>query len=128
MDTSENKSSLLSRFRKKYPGIVTLITVITTFASLFTAINVWFGVQVRPAWHWEYVHLKDDFNQLKIDHYSLQEMILSRDLARFVSLRERYIMKDESVPDWLDEEIATIKSNKSEIEEQRKSYRDKISK
>lgn len=112
-----NIAERLRQFKKKYPGIIATITIITTFGTVFTVTNALFGVQVRPAWHWEYVHLQDNFYDLKIEHQNLKIVILQRDLARFNTLRDGYMKKDEQVPDWLDEEIATIKAHIDQIRE-----------
>ena len=112
-----NIAEKLRQFKKKYPGIIATITIVTTFGTFFTVTNAMLGVQVRPAWHWEYEHLKDNFYDLKIEHQNLKIVILQRDLARFSSIRDGYIKKDEPVPDWLDEEMATIKAHIDQIRE-----------
>jgi len=107
---NEEKPKGLSKFRKKYPGIVMIVAVIGVFGTLFTTTNLWFGVQVRPTWHWEYTKLADEVNILRTDQLDLMRVLLSRDVARFKSLRDGYIARGDVVPDWLDEEIATITS------------------
>ncbi len=105
------EDGVIVKFKKKFPGIVMLITVIGVFGTIFTTSNLWFGVQVRPAWHWEHVETRAAIVELEIGQLDLRRVLLSRDLARFESLREGYINRQETVPDWLDEEIATIKAS-----------------
>ena len=123
-----NIAERLREFKKKFPGVVATITIITTFGTVFTVTNALFGVQVRPAWHWEYQDLRDNFHELKIEHQNLKIVILQRDLSRFHSLREGYIKKDKQVPDWLDEEMATIKAHIDQIRETIKLDQTKIKK
>lgn len=121
----ENQGTLV-KFKKKYPGIVMLIAIIGVFGTIFTTSNLWFGVQVRPAWHWEYAELRQDIMTLEIAQLDLRRVLFSRDLSRFVSLREGYILRNETVPDWLDEEIATIEASIIRIGEEIHSHKEKI--
>ena len=123
-----NIADKLREFKKKFPGTIATITIITTFGTVFTVTNAMFGVQVRPAWHWEYQDLRDDFHELKIEHQNLKIVILQRDLSRFESLKDGYIKRDEIVPDWLNEEMATIKAHVDQIRETIELDQDKIKK
>lgn len=108
-EIEENQGTLV-KFKKKYPGIVMLIAVIGVFGTIFTTSNLWFGVQVRPAWHWEYTQVRQEISEVEIAQMDLARIIHSRDLARFSSLREGYINRGELVPDWLDEQMATTEA------------------
>lgn len=108
----------LGKFKKKYPGVIMLIAIISIFGTIFTSANLLFGVQVRPAWHWEYIGVKQEVIKLQIQQLDLKRILLSRDLSRFESLREGYINRGDSVPDWLDEEIATMKVGVTRIGEE----------
>lgn len=117
------EDGIIVKFKKKYPGIVMLIAVISVFGTIFTTSNLWFGVQVRPAWHWEHVETRQAIVELEIGQLDLRRVLLSRDLSRFESLREGYINRQETVPDWLDEEIATIKASIVRIGEDINKYK-----
>ncbi len=106
----EKSHNILFRFKNKYPGIVMMIAVISVFGTIFTTSNLLFGVQVRPAWHWEYLEVKQSIAEVEIRQLDLNRILITRDLARFESLRVGYITRGEIVPDWLDEEIATIEA------------------
>lgn len=106
----EKSHNILFKFKKKYPGIVMLITVISVFGTIFTTSNLFFGVQVRPAWHWEYLEVKESIARVEVRQLDLNRILITRDLARFESLRVGYLGRGEIVPDWLDEEIATIEA------------------
>ncbi len=111
-------SGVLGKFKKKYPGIVVLIIIISAFGTIFTSANLLFGVQVRPAWHWEYIKVRQEVIALQIQQLDLSRILLSRDLSRFESLREGYIKRGDTVPDWLDEEIATMRVGVTRIGEE----------
>ncbi len=121
----ENQGTLV-KFKKKYPGIVMLIAVISVFGTIFTTSNLWFGVQMRPAWHWEHTETREAIVGLEIAQLDLRRVLFSRDLSRFISLREGYIIRGENVPDWLDEEIATIEASIVRIGEEIHTHKEKI--
>jgi len=122
----EGNQGALIKFRKKYPGIIMLIATISVFGTLFTSANLFFGVQFRPAWHWEHMEVRHDIMTLEIAQLDLRRVLFSRDLSRFNSLREGYINRGEIVPDWLDEEIATIEASIVRIGEEIHSLKEKI--
>lgn len=124
LEVLEENQGTLVKFKKKYPGIVMLVAIIGVFGTIFTTSNLWFGVQVRPAWHWEYTEIRESITELEIEQLDLTRILISRDLARFVSLREGYLNRGEIVPDWLDEEIATIESRITKIGEDIHKHRE----
>lgn len=124
-EIEENQGALV-KFRKKYPGIIMLIATISVFGTLFTSANLFFGVQFRPAWHWEHMEVRYDIMSLEIAQLDLRRVLFSRDLSRFNSLREGYINRGEIVPDWLDEEIATIEASIVRIGEEIHTHKEKI--
>ncbi len=107
INVMEKNQSQLGNFKNKYPGIFMLVAIISVFGTIFTTANLWFGVQVRPAWHWEYEGVRQDIITLEIAQSDLRRILHNRDLARYNSLREGYINRGDIVPDWLDEQIAT---------------------
>jgi hypothetical protein len=121
----ENQGSLV-KFKKKYPGIIMLIATISVFGTLFTSANLFFGVQFRPAWHWEHMEVREEIINLEISQLDLRRVLFSRDLSRFISLREGYILRSETVPDWLDEEIATIEASIVRIGEEIHTHKEQI--
>lgn len=124
-EIEENQGTLVE-FKKKYPGIIMLIATISVFGTLFTSANLFFGVQFRPAWHWEHMEVREEIISLEIAQLDLRRVLFSRDLARFISLREGYILRSETVPDWLDEEIATIEASIVRIGEEIHTHKEKI--
>jgi len=122
----EGNQSSLVKFKKKYPGIIMLIATISVFGTLFTSANLFFGVQFRPAWHWEHMDVRQDIISLEIAQLDLRRVLHSRDLSRFISLREGFINRGENVPDWLDEEIATIEASIVRIGEEIHTHKEKI--
>jgi len=122
----EGDQSSLVKFKKKYPGIIMLIATISVFGTLFTSANLFFGVQFRPAWHWEHMDVRQDIISLEIAQLDLRRVLHSRDLSRFISLREGFINRGENVPDWLDEEIATIEASIVRIGEEIHTHKEKI--
>jgi hypothetical protein len=93
-----NSSSLLRRTAKT-------VGVLSTVAAVYAMINLIMGTTVRPAWAWEVneLSIQQLDTALKVEHGDRREF--SRDLSRYRAMRDSYIRRDESIPEWLTDEI-----------------------
>ena len=114
--------------RPAYRRLVTAITVVSGVVAIYTAMNVFMGVTVRPAWSWELADAAaatttqfertDERNDARFEALTLRYVGMavtvergnrrefSRSLNQFRALRDNYIRNGDQVPGWLTREIS----------------------
>lgn len=114
--------------RPLYRRIVSGITLVAGIVAIYTAMNLFLGVTVRPAWAWELTaaasattiqfERTDERNDARFDALTLRYVGMavtveqgnrrefSRSLNQFRALKDDYIRNGDQVPGWLTREIS----------------------
>ncbi len=103
--------------RPLYKRIVTAITAVSGIVAIYTAMNIFMGVTVRPAWSWELIDAVErndtQYEQLELRYVGMAVDVAqgnrreySRSLNQFRAMRDEYIRNGQPVPGWLTQEIS----------------------